>query len=159
MPKSVVRWSGATSRQRQRFGKETQDRRGRAMRERNSENGGCGRVATATSTQWTRCVRDAESGKGARLEGRANSGWSQRAAQGAPAESESGGQGPCPEHYEQKWRACESVSTDKGASPECARAKQRAHPGDAPSDEAWACNWESDQGALDRLQAQKRRSD
>lgn len=40
--KTVVRWSGATSRQHKRFERETQARRGRAGREPTSQNVGSG---------------------------------------------------------------------------------------------------------------------
>lgn len=52
--KTVVRWSGATSRQRQRFERETQERRRRAGREPTSQNVGSGRGATAPRTLRTR---------------------------------------------------------------------------------------------------------
>lgn len=43
--KTVVRWSGATSRQRKRFERETQTARRRAAREHWSQNGGSGQRA------------------------------------------------------------------------------------------------------------------
>lgn len=65
--KSVVRWSGATSRQRKRFERETQDRQRRAMRERYGEKGGSGQWATARWTRWTREYETAHGGKAAGL--------------------------------------------------------------------------------------------
>lgn len=65
--KSVVRWSGATSRQRQRFERETQDRQRRAMRERYGETGGCGQRVSARWTRWTRDYETAHGGKAAGL--------------------------------------------------------------------------------------------
>ena len=52
--KTVVRWSGATSRQCKRFQRETQARRGRAAREPTSQNVGSALGATAPRTQRTR---------------------------------------------------------------------------------------------------------
>lgn len=52
--KTVVRWSGATSRQCKRFQRETQARRGRATREPTSQNVGSARGAIAPRTLRTR---------------------------------------------------------------------------------------------------------
>lgn len=52
--KTVVRWSGATIRQRKRFKRETQARRRWATREPTSQNVGSARGATAPRTRRTR---------------------------------------------------------------------------------------------------------
>ena len=65
--KTVVRWSGATSRQRQRFERETQGRRRRAGREPTSQNGGSGRGAKAPRTLRTRDSGKARGGIAAGL--------------------------------------------------------------------------------------------
>ena len=59
--KTVVRWSGATSRQRQRFERETQGRRRRAGREPTSQNGGSGRRPEG---RWTLRTRDSGKARG-----------------------------------------------------------------------------------------------
>lgn len=66
--KTVVRWSGATSRQRQRFERETQGRQRRAGREPTSQNGGSGRGAKDPRTLRTRDSGKARGGIAAGLE-------------------------------------------------------------------------------------------
>ena len=66
--KPVVRWSGATSRQRKRFKRETQARRGRATRAPTSQNVGSARGATAPRTQRTRDSPNGGGGKAVRGE-------------------------------------------------------------------------------------------
>lgn len=90
--KSVVRWSGATSRQRQRFERETQDRQRRAMRERSGGNGGSGQRVSARWTHRAQCLDAACGGKAAGLKAKhpLPQNWSVATPEAGDAEAESG---------------------------------------------------------------------